>query len=152
MESVPKHPRPFTLAMISAVADRLFLVTMAIADYSFAIVAIGIVCTFFYLRESIFAYRLTSLILVSFLLAQLFCNKWLRKKRIANQALLLNLYLTAVAVSAMQRDIWRETILGFIFVLMSLRCSVEILRRLRLRPAILPSSSIVKPDHAPHGD
>jgi len=130
LKSVPKHSRPFSLTTIGA-SGRFSSVIMTIADCIFAIAALGIVCAFFYLRESIFAYRLTPLISVSLLLGQLLCNKWLRQKRITTQTLLLNLYLTAVAVAALERDLWRGSILGLVFAFMSVRYLVEILRRLR---------------------
>jgi hypothetical protein len=126
----PRHTRSFLLSAIGAGVDRTYLVVMAIANFTFAMVATGAVCLLFYLRESVFAYRLTLLLSASFLFAQLICNKWLRQKHIATQMLLLNLYLTAVAVTVMERDLWRKSILGLIFAFMSLRCLVEIQRKL----------------------
>ena len=129
-KEVSKHFRGFSLSAIGAGVDRSYPVVMAIANFTFAIVATGTVCLLFYLRESAFAYRLTLLLSASFLFAQLFCNKWLRQKHIATQMLLLNLYLTAVAMTVMERDLWRKSILGLIFAFMSLRCLVEIRRAL----------------------
>jgi hypothetical protein len=114
---------------------------MAVVNFTFALVAIVTVCLLFSLRESVFAYRLTLLLSASFLFAQLFCNKWLRQEHIATQVLLLNLYLTAVAVTVMERDLWKKSILGWIFAFMSLRSLLEIRRTLAgTRVAKAPSA------------
>jgi hypothetical protein len=123
--------RHSSLTKIGAALDRSFSMTIAITDIGFAVVALGIVCSFCYLRESILAYRLAALISLSFFMVQLLCNKWLRTKHIAIQTALLNLFLTAVAVAAIERHVWRESILVLIFALMSVRYLVEIVRRLR---------------------
>jgi hypothetical protein len=121
---------PLSLTAIER-SGRFSSVMMTIANCMFAIAAIGIVCAFFYLRGSILAYRLTVLLPVSLLLAQLLFSKWLRQKGIAIQMLLFNLYITAVIVAALERDIWRGSILGLVFAFMTIRYLVEILQKLR---------------------
>jgi hypothetical protein len=141
LKEVPKRFRCFHLSAIGAGVDRSYPVVMGIANFTFAMVAIGTVCLLFYRRESVFAYRLTLLLSASFFFAQLFCNKWLREKQIAAQMLLLNLYLTTVAMTVLERDLLRKSILGLIFAFMSLRCLVEIRRTLAgARVAKAPSA------------
>jgi hypothetical protein len=130
LKPVPIHPRPYSLTMTGAAVDRTYLVSMKIADFAFAIVAIGMVCLFFYIRQPVFAFYAILLSESVPVAAQLLWNKRLRQNGIAIQTLLLNLYVFA-AVTTLERDVWRKSILGLVFAFMSVRYLVEIQRTLR---------------------
>ena len=143
----PKHFRSSSLTKIGAAVDRSFSATIAITDFGFAIVAIGIVCLFFYIRQPVSAFYVILLSESVLLAAQLFWNKRLRQKGIAIQILLLNLYVFA-AVTTLERNVWRTSILGLVFAFMSVRYLVEIQRTLR-QARILPTSPLCGPTSGP---